>query len=85
MVPVHDYEKRYAEAFAITKMRTFKHEPFFIAGGGGGGELIRGTLRYMERHGLCATLDVCSTYYTHAMEHCTSISSVNVPTLLRNN
>ena len=49
MVSVHDYEKRYAEAFAITKMRTFKHEPFFIAGGGGGGggELIRGTLRYM--------------------------------------
>ena len=37
MVPVHDYEKRYAEAFAITKMRTFKHEPFFIVGGGGGG------------------------------------------------
>ena len=52
---------------------------------GGGGELIRGTLRYMGRHGLCATLDACSTYYTHAMEHCTSISSVNVPTLLRNN
>ena len=46
MVPVHDYEKRYAEAFAITKVRTFKHEPFFIVGGGGG-ELIRGTLRYM--------------------------------------
>ena len=47
MVPVHDYEKRYAEAFVITKMRTFKHEPFFIVGGGGGegGELIRGTLR----------------------------------------
>ena len=45
MVPVHDYEKRYAEAFAIT-MRTFKHEPFFIAGGGGGGGgggLLRGT------------------------------------------
>ena len=37
MVPVHDYEKRYAEAFAITKMRTFKHEPFFIVGGGGRG------------------------------------------------
>ena len=36
MVPVHDYEKRYAEAFAIT-MRTFRHEPFFIAGDGGGG------------------------------------------------
>ena len=32
-----DYEKRYAEAFAITKIRTFKHEPFFIVGGGGGG------------------------------------------------
>ena len=37
MVPVHDYVKRYAEAFAITKIRTFKHEPFFIVGGGGGG------------------------------------------------
>ena len=39
MVPVHDYEKRYAEMFAITKIRTFKHEPFFIVGdeGGGGG------------------------------------------------
>ena len=37
MVPVHDYEKRYAEAFVITKIRTFKHEPFFIVGGGGGG------------------------------------------------
>ena len=46
MVPVHDYVKRYAEAFAITKIRTFTHEPFFIVGGGGGG-LIRGTLRYM--------------------------------------
>ena len=46
MVPVHDYVKRYAEAFVITKIRTFKHEPFFIVGGGGGG-LIRGTLRYM--------------------------------------
>ena len=48
MVPVHDYVKRYAEAFAITKIRTFKHEPFFIVGGGGGGGLIRGTLRYMN-------------------------------------
>ena len=47
MVPVHDYEKRYAEAFAITKMRTFKHKPFFIDGGGGG-VLIRGTLRYIQ-------------------------------------
>ena len=36
MVPVQDYEKRYAEAFAITKIQTFKHEPFFIVGGGGG-------------------------------------------------
>ena len=40
MVPVHDYVKRYAEAFAITKIRTFKHEPFFIVGGGGGGGLF---------------------------------------------
>ena len=38
MVPVHDYEKRYAEAFAITKIRTFKQEPFFIVGGGGEAE-----------------------------------------------
>ena len=37
MVPVHDYEKRYAEALAITKIRTFKHEPLLIVGGGGGG------------------------------------------------
>ena len=54
MVPVHDYEKRYAEAFVITKIRTFKHEPFFIVGGGdgggGGGGLIRGTLRYLRVH-----------------------------------
>ena len=35
MVPVHDYEKRHVEAFAITKMRTFIHEPFFIGVGGG--------------------------------------------------
>ena len=40
MVPVHDYVKRYAEAFAITKIRTFKHEPFFIVGGGGGGLFV---------------------------------------------
>ena len=30
MVPVHDYEKRCAEAFTITKIRTFKHELFFF-------------------------------------------------------
>ena len=36
MVPVHDFEKRYADTFVITKIRTFKHEPFFIVGGGGG-------------------------------------------------
>ena len=34
MVPVHDYEKRYAEALAITKKRVLKHEPFVIVGGG---------------------------------------------------
>ena len=40
MVPVHDYDKRYVEAFTITKIWTFKHEPFFFrrGGGGGGGE-----------------------------------------------
>ena len=32
MVPIHDYEKRYAEPFTITKIRTFKHEPFFCWG-----------------------------------------------------
>ena len=37
MVPVHDYEKRYAEALAITKIPMFKHEPFVIVRGGGGG------------------------------------------------
>ena len=37
MVPVHDYEKRNAEAFAITMIRMFKHEPFFIVGAEGGG------------------------------------------------
>ena len=26
MVPVHDYEKRYTEAFAITKIRTFNYK-----------------------------------------------------------
>ena len=35
MVPVHDYEKRCAEAFVITKMQKFKHKPFFGLGGGG--------------------------------------------------
>ena len=46
MVPVRDYEERYAEAFAITKVRTFKHKPFLIVGGGGGGgKLICGTLQ----------------------------------------
>ena len=37
IIPVHDYEKRYADTFVITKIRTFKYEPFFIVGGGGGG------------------------------------------------
>ena len=35
MLPVHDYEKGYAEAFTIMKMRTF-----FIVGGGGGGAYL---------------------------------------------
>ena len=34
IVLVHHYENRYAEAFAITKLRTFKHEPFLGFGGG---------------------------------------------------
>ena len=37
VVLVHHYENRYAEAFAITKLWMFKHEPFFGFGGGGGG------------------------------------------------
>ena len=36
MVPVHDYEKRHVEAFAIMKIRTFKYKQFFIVGGGRG-------------------------------------------------
>ena len=45
MVPVHDYEKRYEKAFAITKIRTFKHPLFFVVGGGwgGGGGVLDGT------------------------------------------
>ena len=62
MVPVHDYVKRYAEAFAITKIRTFKHEPFFIVGGGGGGGLIRGTLRYMYMYGMLMMASVHNAY-----------------------
>ena len=52
MVPVHDYVKRYAEAFAITQIRTFKHEPFFIVGGGGGGGL------FVVLYGTCASTSV---------------------------
>ena len=53
MLRVHDYEKRYAETFAITKIRVFKCEPFFFMletegwEGGGGGGVISNTLRYM--------------------------------------
>ena len=36
----------FEETFEVMEMRMFKHEPFFIVGGGGG-ELIRGTLRYV--------------------------------------
>ena len=39
MVPVHDYDKRYAKAFTIAKIRT-------RGGGGGGGGGGSGTLRY---------------------------------------
>ena len=27
----------FEDTFEVTKIRTFKHEPFFIVGGGGGG------------------------------------------------
>ena len=37
MLSVQDYEKLSAKAFAITKIQTFKHEPFSSVGGGGGG------------------------------------------------
>ena len=30
-------DMRYAEALTITKIRSFKHEPFFFGGGGKGG------------------------------------------------
>ena len=46
-IPFLKCGNRYAEALTITKIRSFKHEPFFFGGGGGGGELIRGTLRYI--------------------------------------
>ena len=36
MVLIHGY----AEAFAITKIRKFKHEPFFLLGAEGGVGLI---------------------------------------------
>ena len=54
MVPVHDYEKRYAEAFAIT-MRTFKHEPFLLLGaeGGGGGGGGGGLFVVLDGNKLC--------------------------------
>ena len=38
MVPIYDYEIRYAEASVITEILTFKHEPFLFGGGGGGGD-----------------------------------------------
>lgn len=44
MVPVRDYEKRCTEAFAITKIRTFKHEAVFSLGRG---EVVCGTIRYV--------------------------------------
>ena len=36
MLSVQDYEKLSAEAFEITKIQRFKHEPFLSVGGGGG-------------------------------------------------
>ena len=39
-----EFRNRYAEALTSTKIRSFKHGPFFLGGGGGGG-IYRGTLR----------------------------------------
>ena len=36
MVPVHDYEERYMEVYAMMKIWTFKHEPLFPLGAEGG-------------------------------------------------
>ena len=36
-IPFLKCGNRYAEALTITKIRSFKHEPFFFGGGGGGG------------------------------------------------
>ena len=46
IVPVHNYDTRYAEAFTITKIRTFKHEQFLLLLGAelGGGKRERGVL-----------------------------------------
>ena len=35
MMVIHDYEKRCEEAFMITKIQMYKHEPFYFVGGGG--------------------------------------------------
>ena len=32
-----EFRNRYAEALTSTKIRSFKHGPFFLGGGGGGG------------------------------------------------
>ena len=40
MVPVHDYEKRHVEAFAIMKIRTFKYKQFFYCWRGEGGLFV---------------------------------------------
>ena len=47
MVLQQDFKERHAAAFMITKIRSFKRETIFFSVGAEGGELIRGTLRYM--------------------------------------
>ena len=46
MVLQQDFKERHAAAFMITEIRSFKREIIFSVGAEGG-ELIRGTLRYV--------------------------------------
>ena len=51
MVLQQDLKERHAAAFMITKIRSFKHEPFFSVGAEGG-ELIRGTCTLRDDKGV---------------------------------
>ena len=39
---------KFKETFAVTEMRTFKHEPFLLLGAEEGEGRICGTLRYIQ-------------------------------------